>query len=329
MLSVVGSSDTLAKDHGLSKEEVVKILKTGRKKLRDHRDTERPRPGLDDKIVVGWNGLAIGALARASSVLQSIPGGEQAQESREAAIKAVDFIKKELYDQETGQMKRVYREGAGDAPAFADDYAYLISGLTELYEATFDDRYLEFADKLQKTQNDLFWDAKSGGFFSTQRDQADTLLRLKDGMDGAEPSTNGVSAHNLYRLGSVLEDETYKEMARKTCEAFNTEISQHPFLFSSMMSSIVASRLGGMRSVVVTGSGDAVDEAVAKSRLRLKVNTTVARVGGDAKTEWLKGRNELVKAMKAEKASVQVCEGGVCKEELDAAEAGKVLSNGG
>ena len=267
VLSIVTDSDTIAKKHGLSKEDIMQILKAGRKKLQAHRDKERPRPGLDDKIVVGWNGLAIGALARASSVLQSIPGSEQAKESLEAAIKAASFIKRELFNAKSGEMIRVYREGKGDAPAFADDYAYLISGLIELYEATFDDQWLEFADILQRTQNKLFWDDKGGGFYSTKAGQADTLLRLKDGMDGAEPSTNGVAASNLWRLGSVLEDESYTKLARKTCEAFGTEMTQHPFLFSSMMSSVVAGRLG-MKNVVICGDTREVKDAIAKSRLR-------------------------------------------------------------
>ena len=324
VLGVASSSESLANEHNVSKEEVVQVLKTGRKKLLEHRE-RRPRPGLDDKIVVGWNGLAIGALARASSVLQSIPGSEQAQESRDAAIKTSEFIRKQLFDAHTGRMKRVYREGVGDAPAFADDYAYLISGLIELYEATFDDQFLEFADTLQGSQNKLFWDEKNGGFFSTQENQADTLLRLKDGMDGAEPSTNGVSASNLYRLGSLLEDESYTSMARKTCEAFTTEMTQHPFLFSSMMTSVVAGRLGGMRSVVISGDDQSVEKAMAKSRLRLKINTTVARIGGSAKSDWLRNRNTLIAAMKSDKACVQVCEGGICREELPTDDAEKAL----
>lgn len=325
VLAVVSSSEALANEHGLSKEDIMQILKAGRKKLQEHRDLERPRPGLDDKIVAGWNGLAIGALARASSVLHSIPGSEQAKESLNAATKAVDFIRKELLDQETGVLRRVYREGAGDTPAFADDYAYLISGLIELYEVTFDDQYLALADTLQKTQNKMFWDEKGGGFFATQENQSDTLLRLKDAMDGAEPSINGVSASNLYRLGSMLEDDTYTTKARKTCEAFNTEMTQHPFLFSSMMTSVVAGRLGGMRSVVISGEGTAVQEAVAKSRLRLKVNTTVTRIGGTARSDWLRNRNQLIASMKPDKPGVQVCSGGICTEELDAKDVENVL----
>lgn len=152
VLAIVSSPEALAKEFNLPKEEVVKILKDVRVKLGAHRDAQRPRPGLDDKIVVGWNGLAIGALARTSSALAGVDD-KKADECRNAAIKAVNFIRRELYDEKSGNLWRVYREGRGDAPAFADDYAFLIQGLMDLYEATWDDQYLEFADKLQSKQS--------------------------------------------------------------------------------------------------------------------------------------------------------------------------------
>ena len=92
--------------------------------------------------------MAIGALSRTSSVLASIDP-DKANDCRDAAVKAVKFIKEELLDEKSNTLKRVYRNGPGDAPAFADDYAFLIDGLIELYEATFDDSYLQFADTLQ------------------------------------------------------------------------------------------------------------------------------------------------------------------------------------
>lgn len=148
VLATVMSPDSLTKEFGLTKEEVVKILKEGRTKLLEHRNRERPRPDLDDKIVVGWNGLAVGALARTSSALESVDAAKS-KEYLAAAVKAIEFIRTELFDSKVGSMRRVYREGPGDAPAFADDYAFLIQGLLELYEATFDDAYVEFADTLQ------------------------------------------------------------------------------------------------------------------------------------------------------------------------------------
>lgn len=143
-------------------------------------------------------------------------------------------------------------------------------------------------------------------------------------MDAAEPSTNGVSASNLYRLGALLSDGSYTSLARRTVDAFATEMGQHPFLFGTMLSSVVAGRLG-MSSVVITGEGEEVDAAVAKSRLRLKGNTTVARKGGGARSEWLEGRNGLIGAMDPGRAGMQLCEGGVCREVLGVEDVGKVL----
>ena len=148
VLAIKSTPESLSKEFGLSKENVIKILKDGRIKLLKHRNKERPRPSLDDKIVVSWNGLAIGALARTSAVLEGFDAAN-AKVYLEAAEKAAQFIKKELWDESSGTMKRVYREGPGDAPAFADDYAFMISGLIDLYEATFNDAYLEWADRLQ------------------------------------------------------------------------------------------------------------------------------------------------------------------------------------
>ena len=148
VLSIKSTPSTLAKDLGMANDEVVSILRSSRKELREHRKRERPPPALDDKILVAWNGLAIGALARTSAALETIDP-EKAKECRTAAEKAVTFIRKELYDKEKHTLWRVYREGRGDAPGFCDDYAFLIQGLLDLYEATFDDNYLQFADTLQ------------------------------------------------------------------------------------------------------------------------------------------------------------------------------------
>ena len=148
VLLIASTPKKLAKEMGMTEEEVITVLKEGRKKLREYRNRERPRPALDDKIIVAWNGLAIGALARTSAVLEHIDR-EKSKECRLAAERAVAFIRKELFDADSKLLWRVYREGRGDAPGFCDDYAFFIHGLLDLYEATFDDQYLEFADTLQ------------------------------------------------------------------------------------------------------------------------------------------------------------------------------------
>ncbi|KAJ8115685.1 hypothetical protein OPT61_g2717 [Boeremia exigua] len=313
VLEITMTPAELAKQFALEAEEVDQILSNGRQKLRDHREKERPRPALDDKIVVSWNGLAIGALARTAAALAS-QDASRSQSYLAAAEQAAAFISRELYNSSSKTLTRVYREGPGEAPGFADDYAYLISGLISLYEATFNESYLQWADELQQTQNELFWDKERLGFFSTSENQQDLLMRLKDGMDNAEPGTNGVSAQNLDRLGALLEDENYVKLARDTASAFEAEVMQHPFLFPSLMDTVVAGKLG-VRHIVITGEGPRVEEWLRRYRERPAGLGTISRVrshGG----EWLKQRNQLIRSMDAGREGVMLCENGSCKDEL-------------
>jgi len=305
-LCVVREPAELAKDFDMSEEVVKRILQDGRQKLLEYREKNRPRPSLDDKIVTAWNGLALGGLARAGAAL-SMPTYTK------AAQKAVECIQQHLFDPSTNTLKRVYREGPGATPGFADDYAFLISGLLDLYESTFDDQYLEFAEKLQQTQNKLFWDDKYGAFFSTPANQPDILVRTKDAMDSAEPSVNTVSATNLFRLGSLFNDATYEKMAKRTVSAFEVEIGQHPGLFSGMMANLIVSKLG-MRGLMVVGEGEVTAAAMAKLRENIRPNWTLVRVGGGgAKGDWLRSRNELLRDLDGSREMVQLCEGTSCK----------------
>lgn len=313
VLAITSTPADLAKQFGLSEDKVNKILTEGREKLLAHRNKERPRPGLDDKIVVSWNGLAIGALARTSAAIFS-QDATRSKQYMVAAEKAAAFLQKYLYNPDSKTLIRVWREGPGDAPGFADDYAYLISGLIDLYEATFNDSYLQWADDLQQTQIKMFWDKQHLGFFSTPEDQKDLIMRLKDGMDNAEPGTNGVSAQNLDRLGALLEDEDYTKKARDTASAFEAEIMQHPFLFPSMMDAVVAGKLG-IKHSVITGEGQKVDEWLQRYRERPAGLGTISRVGKGS-GEWLKSRNVLVKSMDASKEGVMLCENGACRDAL-------------
>ncbi len=297
----------LAKELSLAEDEVKRTLQDGRQKLLAYRDKNRPRPALDDKIVTSWNGLAIGGLARAGVALQT-------PSYITAAEKAVECIRQNLFDPNTNILRRVYREGPGETPGFADDYAFLISGLIDLYEATFNAEWLEFADTLQQTQIKHFWDEEKYGFFSTPANQPDILIRSKDGMDNAEPSTNGVSANNLFRLGSLLHDSECEGMAKRTVAAFEVEIGQHPGLFSGMMSSVVASKVG-MQGITVVGVGEAVDAILKAWNENITPNYTISRIGGGVGSEWLRNRNELLKDLDGSKPMIQVCEdrAGTCR----------------
>jgi uncharacterized protein YyaL (SSP411 family) len=149
VLNIVSNPAALASTFGVKEEEVVKIIKNGKAALKEHREKARVRPGLDDKIIVSWNGIAIGALARAAAAMKGFDRMKSAQ-LYAAAIKAATFVQEKLYDSSTKILYRVWRESRGETQAFADDYAYLIEGLIDLYEATFDEKWLRWADELQR-----------------------------------------------------------------------------------------------------------------------------------------------------------------------------------
>ena len=139
-------------------------------------------------------------------------------------------------------------------------------------------------------------------------------------MDAAEPSSNGISASNLYRLASMLEDEDYRRHARATVQAFEAEVEQFPWCFVSMLSSVVVGRLG-CKGVVVTGlrgeaspkKGTEAVEVLKKLRREVGVGRTIVGLGTSTGS-WLRDRNPLFKDLDVAKDGVMVCENGVCRE---------------
>ena len=309
VLKIVTTPATLAKELGLSESSIIETLKSGRQTLRQYRENHRSRPALDDKIIVCWNGLAAGALARTSAALQDIDS-TKASQYLQAAISAVEFIKNELWDLDTRTLYRVYREGRGATTGLCDDYAFLIQGLIDLYEASFDDQYLEFADTLQLRQIELFTSSDSPGFYTTPSPHPpDLLMRLKSGMDAAEPSSNNITARNMYRLSALLEDASYFKLAGKTVHAFEAEIEQFPYCFAGMMGSIVMGCLG-LRAIVLTGDSN---EMVQKLRQHVRPDTVLTKLD-EKNGKWLTQRNSLLRDLDVRKDNVMVCEGGVCRE---------------
>ncbi|MDP2136946.1 MAG: thioredoxin domain-containing protein, partial [Candidatus Didemnitutus sp.] len=130
--------------------------------------SSRPRPHLDDKVITAWNGLMISALAKGHQVLAD-DRSDPAPHLR-AATRAAEFLHRELWDDAAGVLYRTWRESRSNIPGFAEDYAYLIQGLLDLYEAGFDIRWLQWAERLQTKMDDLFWDAQQGAYFNSCAD---------------------------------------------------------------------------------------------------------------------------------------------------------------
>lgn len=165
-----------------------------------------------------------------------------------------------------------------------------------------------------ESQIALFYDSSgTGAFFSTQSSAAHVILRLKDGMDASEPSTNGISASNLYRLSSLLNDDTYSKKAKETVAGFESEMLQYPWLFASFMPSIVAGHLGLKGTVV---SGDGVGDAKIKNFEKQPRGSFGTFAKLDSSNSWLRQRNSLLKDFGLDgKQRVLICEGNTCHEE--------------
>jgi uncharacterized protein YyaL (SSP411 family) len=168
-----------AKQFHKSEDEVRRALERSRANLLALR-VKRPRPHLDDKIITAWNGLMISAFARAAQIFDDA-------DYLKAGTRAATFAREHLYDESGRVLARSYREGRG-VEGFADDYAFLIQGLLDLYEASFELSWLKFAIELQETQDRLFLDNKRGGYFGSAGQDSSILLRMKEDNDSAEPA---------------------------------------------------------------------------------------------------------------------------------------------
>jgi len=236
-------------------EELIR-LEGWRQKLFTERE-KRIHPHKDDKILTAWNGMMIAALAFGSRVLAN-------DSYRQAAERAVNFIVKNLR-REDGRLLARYREGEAMYPAYALDYACLIWGLIELYQAGMDAGFLELALELNRDMERYFWDEEKGGFFLYGNDAEELLARPKEIYDGAIPSANSVAILNLLRLARLSGENALEEKAARAIEYFAGSIRQAPGGHSLFLTALFNYQQPGQEIVIV---GDATDSST-KSMLQL------------------------------------------------------------
>ena len=250
--------EDLAEEVDLEPGELVRLWEEVRAHLFAVREG-RVHPLKDDKILTDWNGLMIAALAKAGASL-----GETGYIN--AASKAADFIWTHLRTEEGKLLKR-YRDGEAGLSAHLDDYAFLIWGLLELYEAEFQTEHLVRAHTLTKVMINEFWDPEGGGFFFTATGQSDLIHRNKEIYDGALPSGNSVAFHNLIRLGRMLLKTDYEEMAYAIGEAFSAQVNQIPVGHTQLMAGLLAAESPPCE-VVISGDPESPDTREMIIRLR-------------------------------------------------------------
>ena len=316
LLYVARGVDDVARLSGRTVESVMSVLDEARPRLFESRGA-RPRPSLDDKVLAGWNGLMIAAFARAARVA---PFGESpSPDPLAAAADAARFLRDHLWDGERGVLLRRFRDGRAGIDGYAEDYACVVWGLLELFQAGGDPAWLDWAKQLHAAQTRLFRDGADGGWFSTSDGDASVLLRLKEDYDGAEPSAASVTAWNLLslaHLSGAAEAGAYRDQLEQTLRRVPAS-AQLARVVPMMMAAASASRAGvpqvillGPREAPATGALHRVlTECFLPGAVSLVVEPGAHQRGIAARLPWIESMRML-----GGRPTAYVCRDGACEQ---------------
>lgn len=236
--------DTFSNRNNISPTELDAFLKKSGTLLLHNRN-KRPRPSLDDKMLLGWNALMNTALSKAYAAV----GNEN---YKDLAVRNMDFLLKYYGDPDTGNFYHTYKDHMAKYPAFLDDYAYLIQALIHLQEITGNADYLNKARHLTEIVLEHFSDEETGLFFFTHKEQRDVVIRKKEIYDGATPSGNSIMAWNLLYLEIIFDKQEWKERVVKMLKNLAETTVRYPTSFG-VWSGLIQKMVIGVAELVVLG----------------------------------------------------------------------------
>ncbi|MCB0711982.1 MAG: thioredoxin domain-containing protein [Ignavibacteriae bacterium] len=313
----------ISEELGIPDTEVANLLNSAKQKLFRVRE-KRVRPSRDEKIVTAWNGLAISGLAKCGGALDDATMREDAERVATVLLERLTV---------EGRLMRRMAEGEVKFPGYLDDYAFFAQGLLDLYEVTFNERWLREGERLIREAITLFADQVGGGFFMTaEGSDPNLLVRAKSDHDGAEPSGNSVMAMNLLRLGRLFEEPTYRELAERTIRLFTHRITEYPDIMPMMVSaSIALTRPSGTIVIAVSEADQEGTERLMKQvRRKFLPYTSVVVTSEGSEQTWLAERvlPSLAEMKPVEGFSVAyVCENFTCKAPTTSFEVEENLNN--
>jgi hypothetical protein len=237
--------DETATYFNMNKTKVEEIVTTCRNKLALIKK-ERPYPHLDDKILTSWNGLMISAFSNAYKII----GDER---YLMAAEKAADFILAKVFDRKNNILYHRYRDGEAKYEAGLEDYAFFIGGLIDLYEASFNYKWIKSAIELTGIQIKLFYDNINHGFFDTSGNDKTILIKTKEWMENAEPSGNSSAILNLLCLSQMTDNTKWDEIAGNSLAYFSNIINRYPDAMVFMLAAIDFS-ISKPKQIIIAGS---------------------------------------------------------------------------
>ncbi len=308
LLYTARSIDDIASSTGSPAGVVAAALERARATLLDLR-SKRPRPHLDDKVLTAWNGLMIAACARSGRALEG--GADYIAMARRAA----SFIRSRLWNDTDRRLLRRFRNGDASVEGYAEDYAYLIFGLLELFQADGDPSWLEWALALQQRLDELFWDPVGGGWYSTTGTDPSVLLRLKEEYDGAEPAASSVAALNLLAMSHLTGDPAMAEKIERVFGAFAGSMATQGRVVPMMLAALSAYHIGTPQ-IVIVGDGDTADASRLTSVVRRHyLPTTVVVPVGDRHRRALSQLLPWTEALRVRegRATAYVCRDFACE----------------
>lgn len=301
------SLDAFAETENISAGDWQKQCRLYNHQLYLHRK-QRVHPGKDDKVLLGWNALTIAALVMAGRVLPK-------RTYIEAAESVVAFIDRYLTD-EDGRLYARFRDGERKHKAYAEDYAYYVWALTELYQATYDAEYLARAIAVQDDMDLLFWDHEHGGYHYYGADAESLIARPKEVYDGATPSGNSVAAYNLIRLARLTGNTAYESRAEHLMTRFAGQVQSYPAGYTFFMLAVQYA-LGQSQEVVLVGRRHSPDVSTAVRMLNSMFLPNVVSIVRD-----MNGDDQLLiecapyiadYGMTGNQATLYICQNTVCQ----------------
>ena len=312
ILNVTQPLDHIARALDLSLDEAMSLIDDAKRKLYEVRLTRKP-PILDDKIIAGWNGLMISAFAKGAAVLER-------EDYLRRAERAADFVMENLWNGK--RLGRAWRVNQVRYDGYLDDYAFMIAGLLDLHEVSQNQKWLDWAMKLQAVLDQDFKDS-AGGYFFVAENRDTLLMRDKPGYDGAIPAGNSVEALNLLRLSLLTGNSRYDLEARRTLKSFGQTLVRGGRSMPKMLTALDFLLDEALQIIVVTP-----DTQVANSDFNRVVQerflpNRVVMYAKDSEVEALGKKVELVTGKKSVggKATAYICRGTTCSLPLNSVSA--------
>jgi len=317
ILYIAHSLSETSNEFEKSTDEIHNIIEDCKKLLFEVRE-KRPLPHLDDKILVSWNGLMISAFARACQVFEK-------NEYLDSAINAAEFILSKLFDDKTNALLHRYRDGEARFEGNLEDYAFFIQGLIDLYETSFDEKYLVHAINLSKSMITNFYDEENSGFYDTSGKDKSILVKTKEDYDSAEPTGNSIAILNLLRLSQLTDNKDWFERAYNSILLFSGKLTKQPYAMPQMLCALDFA-LNKPKQIIISGEKDtfSIKEMLHEVNKRYIPGKILIFANSKIESKVIPFLPAIV--TKSDKTTAYVCENYTCQLPVrGAGELGKLL----